>query len=199
MGRKRIRMAIAYDFDGTLSPGNMQEFNFIPALGLEPKAFWNQVKESAKKYDADEILSYMSLMLEEARHKHIGVRRQDFVEFGRGVQLFEGVADWFDRQDQHARDQGICLQHFVISSGLREMIEGTVVARHFEAIFASAFKYDHNGVAHWPALALNYTTKTQYLFRINKGSLNVGDNSKINEFVDKSRRPIPFEKHDFHW
>jgi hypothetical protein len=193
MGRKRIRMAVAYDFDGTLSPGNMQEYNFIPALGLQPKAFWKQVKQNAQQHNVDEILSYMSLMLEEARHQKISVTRQSFVDFGRDVDLFGGVTDWFDRLNQYAKDNRVCLEHFIISSGLREMIEGTTIAKHFKAIFASAFKYDHNGVAHWPALALNYTTKTQYLFRINKGSLDVWDNSKINDFVERSKRPIPFQ------
>jgi hypothetical protein len=170
MGRKRIRMAVAYDFDGTLSPGNMQEYNFIPALGLQPKAFWKQVKQNAQQHNAHEILSYMSLMLEETRRQKISVTRQSFVDFGRDVDLFGGVKDWFDRLNQYAKDNRICLEHFIISSGLREMIEGTTIAKHFKAIFASAFKYDHNGVAHWLALALNYTTKTQYLFRINKDS-----------------------------
>jgi hypothetical protein len=104
------------------------------------------------------------------------------------------VLDWFDRVNEYAKGKKICLEHYIISSGLREMIEGTAVAKHFTAIFASAFNYDHNDVAHWPALAINYTTKPQYLFRINKGDLEVWDNSKINEFVEKSKRPIPFEK-----
>jgi haloacid dehalogenase-like hydrolase len=194
MGRKRIGMAIAYDFDGTLSPGNMQEYDFIPALGLRPKEFWKEVKQNAQKDDADEILAYMSLMLEKAHHKKVSVRRQNFVDFGRGVELFTGVADWFDRINRYANDEKVCVQHFIISSGIREMVEGTAVAKHFAAIFASAFKYDHNDVAHWPALALNYTTKTQYLFRINKGNLNVWDNSRINEFVEKSKRSVPFER-----
>jgi haloacid dehalogenase-like hydrolase len=136
MGRKRIRMAIAYDFDGTLSPGNMQEYNFIPALGLRPKAFWKQVKQNAQEHNADEILSYMSLMLEEARHKKISVKRQNFGVFGRDVELFEGVTAWFDRIDQYGKGHGICAEHFIISSGLREMIEGTTIAKHFKAVFA---------------------------------------------------------------
>jgi hypothetical protein len=115
------------------------------------------------------------------------------VDFGRNVELFEGVLGWFNRLNRYGKDQGLCVEHFIISSGLREMIEGTTIAKHFKAIFASAFRYDHNGVADWPALALNYTTKTQYLFRINKGSLNVWDNSKINDFIDKSKRPVPFD------
>lgn len=193
MGRKRIRMAIAYDFDGTLSPGNMQEYDFIPALSLKPKEFWKEVKENARLHNADEILTYMSLMIEKAAHKRISVRRQDFVKFGRAVSFFDGVHDWFEHINAFARTLGICIEHFIISSGIREMIEGTVISRHFKAIFASAFKYDHHGVAHWPALALNYTTKTQYLFRINKGNLDVWSNSKINEFVEKTKRPVPFE------
>ena len=73
------------------------------------------------------------------------------------------------------------------------MVLGSPIGEMFEAVFASSFQYDHNGVATWPALALNYTTKTQYLFRINKGSLSVFDNSKINKFVPQSERPVPFK------
>jgi haloacid dehalogenase-like hydrolase len=186
-------MAIAYDFDGTLSPGNMQEYDFIPALQLNPKRFWNELKENAKQHDSDEILAYMSLMLERARQKKIRVTLEDFRQFGRNIILFNGVENWFDRMNQFSNENKVCLEHFIISSGIREMIEGTLIAKHFKAIFASGFTYDHHGVAHWPALALNYTTKTQYLFRINKDCLRVWDHSKINQFVEKPKRPIPFE------
>lgn len=192
MARKLPRLAIAYDFDGTLAPGNMQEYDFVPAIGMTKKAFWKEVGELAEKHNADNILMYMKHMLDKAEAAQIPVRKADFVNFGRSVTLFEGVEDWFDRINVYGRERGLKVEHYIISSGNREMIEGTPIARKFSAVYASSFIYDHNGVAKWPALAVNYTTKTQFLFRINKGVLNVYDNSKINEFVPREDRPVPF-------
>ena len=197
MAKKLIPLAIAYDFDGTLAPGNMQEFDFVPAIGMTKKAFWREVSDLAKEHDADSILIYMKHMLDKARAAHIPVHKEDFIKFGRSVTLFDGVASWFDRINAYGKERGLKVQHFIISSGIREMIEGTPIARKFTAIYASSFVYDHNGVAEWPALAVNYTTKTQFLFRINKGVANVYDNSRINEFVPKQDRPVPFENMAF--
>lgn len=193
MANKLIPMAIAYDFDGTLAPGNMQEYNFIPALGVKPKIFWKEALRKAKEQEADQILSYMVLMLEKARNANVPIRRQDIINFGEGIKLFAGVDDWFDRITHYAKEHGIRLEHYVISSGIREMVKGSKIGNKFKAIFASAFMYDVNGVANWPALAINYTTKTQYLFRINKGNLTVSDNSKINDYIPKEKRPVPFK------
>ncbi|HML79391.1 HAD family hydrolase [Geobacter sulfurreducens] len=192
MAKKLTPFAIAYDFDGTLAPGNMQEYDFVPAIGMTKKAFWKEVGELAKAHNADGILMYMMHMLDKAQAAHVPVRKEDFVNFGRGVALFEGVVSWFDRINKYGKERGLKLEHYIISSGNREMIEGTPIAKKFTSIYASSFIYDHNGVAKWPALAVNYTTKTQFLFRINKGVLNVYDNSKINEYVPKEERPVPF-------
>jgi hypothetical protein len=192
MAKKHTPFVIAYDFDGTLAPGNMQEYDFIPALEIKIKDFWEKVGEEAKRHDADGILTYMHLMLKEAGKKDIKVQRQNFEDFGKKITMFEGVEDWFDRINEYGRLKQIKVQHFIISSGLREMIQGTSIARHFEQIYASGFMYDQHDVAIWPALAINYTTKTQYLFRVNKGSLDVHDNSLINKYVPDNERPVPF-------
>lgn len=193
MPKKLIPMAIAYDFDGTLAPGNMQEYDFIPALNMVSKAFWSSVNTLAKQHEMDQILAYMHMMLEEARKARVAVRRSDFKQFGANITLFPGVVGWFKRINAYARAKGVRLEHYIISSGIREMVEGTPIYRQFRKVYASGFMFDHNGVACWPALAVNYTTKTQYLFRINKGSLDVHDNSVINKFVPKEQRPVPFE------
>jgi phosphoserine phosphatase len=193
MAKKYAPFAVAYDFDGTLAPGNMQEYDFVPAIGMTRKRFWEEVDELTQKHDADQILAYMMHMLDKAHAAQVPVRKDNFVEFGRSVTLFEGVDDWFDRINAYGKEMGFKVQHYIISSGIREMIEGTPIAKEFAAVYASAFIYDHNGVAKWPALAVNYTTKTQFLFRINKGVFNVYDNSKINEFIPKEDRPVPFE------
>jgi len=194
MAKRLIHVAISYDFDGTLAPGNMQEYDFIPALKMRSKEFWQTVNELAKKHEMDLILAYMHAMLEEARKSRVAVRKTDFKNFGTHIKLFPGVQDWFERINAYAKSKGVKLEHFIISSGIREMVEGTPIYKEFKKIYASGFMFDHNGVACWPALAVNYTTKTQYLFRINKGSLDVHDNSIINKFVPKELRPIPFER-----
>lgn len=188
-----IPAAIAYDFDGTLAPGNMQEREFIPDVQITPQAFWKEVKALAKAHDMDEILAYLELMLQKANHREIPIRKETFENYGRALQFFPGVDGWFDRINKHAKGLGISLKHYVISSGLREMINATSIAKHFAYVFASGFRYDHNGVACWPALAVNYTTKSQYLFRINKGIPNSYDNSQINKFMPNEDRPLPFE------
>jgi hypothetical protein len=191
--RQSIPMAICYDFDGTLAPGNMQEHNFLPALGIEAKVFWDRTKELAKAEDSDEILAYMKLMLDLAHEAKLPVRRSDFRGLGAKLDFFPGVGPWFSRINAYAAAKGVKIQHFIISSGLREMIEGSTIAAEFRKIYASGFMYDENGVAVWPALAINYTTKTQFLFRINKGTLEAYDNSLINAFVPKENRAVPFE------
>lgn len=193
--RKQPVIAICYDFDGTLSPGNMQEHSYFPELAITPRDFWGQAKARAKTHDADEILAYMRLMIEKATEdSKVRVTRDSFSDYGRRVSLFDGVTDWFARVNKYGREQGAKIEHYIISSGIKEMIEGTRIAKYFRKIYASAFMYDQHGVAYWPAQAVNYTTKTQFLFRINKGQLDAWDNSRINAFVPKGKRPIPFSQ-----
>ena len=191
MGRL-VPMAFCYDFDGTLAPGSMQEHDFIPAIGVSPEAFWAESAALAESSDADPILAYMRLMLLKAKTAGVRVTREDFRRFGSTLRYFPGVELWFDRISSYALERGVEVQHYVVSSGIREMIEGCSVAGKFARIYASGFMYDENGAAIWPALAVNYTTKTQFLFRINKGSLEVYDGEGINAFMPKSERPLPF-------
>jgi hypothetical protein len=193
--RKPPLVAFCYDFDGTLAPGNMQEHGFLPDIGRDKEGFWEEVRQLSKQHEADNILVYMRHMLDAANHRGRRITRKDFEEHGRAVTLFEGVEDWFPRIDARAKDLGLKVQHFIISSGIREMVEATPIAKRFTKIFASSFIYDDiTGDAVWPAIAINYTTKTQYLFRINKGTLDVWDHSKINKFTPREERPVPFRR-----
>lgn len=192
--KKMIPMAIAYDFDGTLAHGNIQEYDFVPSLGMTSKEFWNEATDLEVKHQADKILAYMNLMIQKANEKQLPIRKEDFIKYGQSVELFEGVLTWFERINAYAQAQNIDLKHYIISSGIKEMIEGTPIAKEFHKIFASSFMYDHHGVAFWPALAINYTTKTQYLFRINKGSLDVCNHTDINRYIPENERPLPFEQ-----
>jgi len=192
MRKSKTKIAIAYDFDGTLAPGNMQEHSFIPSLKINKKVFWAEVKKMAKDNDMDEILAYMQLMLQKAKEKDIPVRKKDFVNYGKAITMFNGVEDYFKRINDYALSKNIIVEHYIISSGLREFVKGTKISRFFTDIFASGFKYDANGVAEWPALAINYTNKTQYLFRISKGIHNSFDNSTINKSLPENNRPVLF-------
>ena len=185
-------MAIAYDFDGTLAPGNMQEYNFIPDLNMDKGEFWQEANELAKKHDMDEVLAYMHLMLIKAKEKNIPIREEAFMKYGEKITFFEGVESYFERINAYAASKNMHLEHFIISSGLREFVKGTAIAKHFKTIYASGFEYDENGVACWPALVVNYTNKTQYLFRINKGIYNSYDNTLINKSMPEDERAVPF-------
>lgn len=192
MSRKKPIVAICYDFDGTLSPGNMQEYGFFSELGKVAENFWSESTESAKKNHADPILAYMNHMIDKAKIGDIGTTRQAFKKYGKTVKLFDGVEDWFERIIEHGKKKDISIEHYIVSSGLKEMIEGTSIGRKFKKIYACSFIYDNNDAAKWPAVAVNYTTKTQFLFRINKGIDDDNDNTKINEYIHESKRRIPF-------
>lgn len=189
-----INVALVYDFDGTLAPGNMQEFGFVQAIGKDPNEFWNRTYEMAVGNDASTILCYMYLMLQEAKANGISLKRDNFRKFGSMIKLYQGVEEWFSLINQYGKSIGLNIQHYINSSGLKEMVEGTSIAKEFENIYACSFLYDTEGNAYWPAVAVDYTTKTQFLFKINKGIKEVSDNKRVNEFVAKEDRPIPFER-----
>ena len=190
--RKRPIVALIYDFDGTLSPGNMQEFGFIQAIGKKPQEFWQESDDIAVGQDASNILSYMKLMFDEARKAGIKLRRKDFKRFGASVELFDGVKEWFGLINEYGKSQGVRIEHYINSSGLAEMIEGTEIAHEFKRIFACSFIYNKEGEAEWPGVAVDYTAKTQFLFKINKGILSVRDNKKVNESQEEENKRIPF-------
>ena len=189
------RTALIYDFDGTLARGNLQECSFIPKMRVSRQDFWKEVKDRTNREDADEILVYMHLMLEKAREAGHAVSKDMLRGHGRDAQLFPGLEgkSWFSRMNRFARERGLELQHYIISSGIEEMIRGCPIEDAFYKIFASKFIY-HNDEAAWPGVGINYTTKTQYLFRINKGVENHWDNTAINQYMPESSRPVPFRR-----
>lgn len=184
-------VALIYDFDGTLSPGNMQEFGFIQAIGKEPEGFWKKSALLSESQDASEILCYMKLMLDEAKASNIKIRREDFRKFGAKIPLYDGVTEWFRLINRYGEQKGVNIVHYINSSGLTEMIEGTSIYHEFEKVFACSFLYE-DGVATWPAVAIDYTGKTQFLFKINKGVHSIRDHKLVNEYVPEKNRPVPF-------
>lgn len=191
---KPYHIAIAYDFDGTLTAGNMQEHSFIPKLGIDNKEFWKEANTLAQKNNMNGILAYMFLMLKKARQMDQRITREAFIDHGKGIKLFPGVEDYFERINKYAAAKNIKIEHYIISSGLDDILKGTSIYDKFEMVYASSYMYDVNDVAEWPALAIDYTNKTQFLFRINKGIKNVWDDRKINQYMSSEERPVPFER-----
>lgn len=189
------KAALIYDYDGTLAKGNIQEASFLPELGIDTKSFWEEVKARTMSEDADEVLMYMHLMLEKAIEKSNSVTRDMLRSHGEKSVLFPGLegGEWFDRINGFAAERDIEMKHYVLSAGIYEMILGSRIARYFEKIYASKFLYQ-NEIAKWPSVAINYTTKTQYLFRINKGIENTWNNKDLNTYTAEDERPIPFER-----
>lgn len=194
MAKKYTTIALVYDFDGTLAPGNMQERSFLPNLGIDKNDFWKENRRIAEENDMNEILSYMQLMLKKASEKGQQITKRAFEEHGRLIDFFDGVEEYFGNINRYAQSKGIKIKHYIVSSGLKDILKGSRIYKYFDVVFASAYKYDVNGVAVWPSLAIDYTNKTQFLFRINKGIDNAWDNSKINKFIEENERPIPFSK-----
>lgn len=193
MNRKeKTIVALIYDFDGTLSPGNMQEYAFIQAIGKNKEEFWKENRELAESQDADQILTYMFLMLRKAQTNGISLKKESFQKFGESVELFHGVEEWFDRINEYGKKKNVIIEHYINSSGLKEMIEGTRIGRKFNQIYACSYLYNVDGIAQWPAIAVNFTNKTQFLFKINKGITSASDTKMINQFINESDRRIPF-------
>lgn len=183
-------LAICYDFDKTLSPDDMQAQGYIQSVGYEVGSFWTESNGLAESNDMDQNLAYMYTMIQKARGRFI-FNRKTLMDYGAKVSLFPGVDTWFKRIREYGETKGVIVEHYIISSGLKEMIEGTKVANEFEKIYASSFYYDENGEAKWPAQVINYTSKTQFLFRIVKGTLDVND-SGVNDYFNPEDIRIPF-------
>ncbi len=185
-------LAICYDFDKTLSPDDMQAQGYVQSVGYDVKKFWDEANALAAENDMDGNLAYMYKMMRESEGRFV-FNRRSLEEYGAKVKLFAGVAGWFERIKRYGAEHGVTVEHYVISSGLKEMIEGTEIARAgaFEKIYASSFYFNDRGVAVWPAQTINYTNKTQFLFRIEKGVLDINDPA-VNDYFPPEELRVPF-------
>ncbi len=189
------KIAIMYDFDKTLSPKDMEEYSLIPRLGYENAAqFWKEVTKLSTENRMDPISAYLYMLKRKYEEDGRPLRQENFEPLGKEVALFPGVETWFSRMNAYAQDAGFELEHYIISSGMSEIIEALPIAKEFKKIYACRYFYDENGDAKWPARIVNYTTKTQYIFRINKQVLDESNDNDLNGYVAKSERPVPFER-----
>ena len=185
-------LAICYDFDKTLSPNDMQAQGYIQSVGYDVGEFWDEANALARENDMDGNLAYMYKMVVEAEGSLI-FNRKALAEYGAKVKLYKGVEEWFERIRKYGEEHGVIVEHYIISSGLKEMIEGTAMAKNgaFEKVYASSFYFNERGVAKWPAQTVNYTNKTQFLFRIEKGVLDVNDPG-VNDYFPPEKLRVPF-------
>lgn len=184
-------IAIMYDFDKTLCTRDMQEYTFIPSVGMDPDEFWNLTGKVAKAETMDSILTYMYCMVEKARETGIPLTRESLVACGKDIEYHKGVEEWFQRINRYAEQAGVIVEHYVLSSGLKEIIEGTSIAKYFKKIYACEFLYK-DGQAYWPKMAVNYTNKTQFVYRINKGVLDINNNVDLNSSRPDSEKRVLF-------
>ena len=186
-------VAIMYDFDKTLCTKDMQEYTFIPDLGMTVEDFWNEANKLREIDKMDQVLTYMYLMVKKKKDNNTYLTKEYLNKIGDDVLLFPGVIDWFNRINKYGEERGLTIEHYIISSGVKEIIEGSKIGKHFKEIYASEFHYDCFGHAVWPKLAINYTNKTQYLIRINKGILDISDDININKKMNNLDKRIPIE------
>lgn len=185
-------IALIYDFDGTLSPKSMQDYTLLPALGLDEQNFWEEVEQEIAETGADGMLVYMRLLLDKARQAGIAIQRQDYKALAHNIEYFPGVEQWFDLINTHVkqRNPNIKIKHYIVSAGMLEILEGVSIHKHFSRIYASEYHFNADGIADFPNRVITDTSKTQYLFRINKGREST--KQSINEHMDEADRPIPF-------
>ncbi len=189
----RNTIAMIYDFDGTLSPQPMQEYTVLPKIGIQPKVFWKDVNQVARETLSEPMLVYMRLLIEKAEEKKIHIGKSDFADMAKEIKYFPGVESWFGRINNFVNSGAkikINVEHYIISSGMKEILNGISIKNNFKQIYASEYYFNHHGMATFPKLLITGTSKTQFIFRINKGKQRISES--INEYMPKEKRPIPF-------
>lgn len=187
---KQPIVAIMYDFDKTLSTMDMQNYSFIPRLGLTPAEFWGATSEYTDKYGVERILAYMYMMIKAAKDKNIKLTRKFLQECGKDIVYYKGVDTWFSRINKYGEEHGVKVEHYLVSSGTKEIVEGTSIYKEFKEVYGCEFFYE-NDEAVWPKLSINYTQKTQYFFRIAKGAMSITDDDGVNQKTEEHR--VPYE------
>ena len=195
MKNKLIDVAFMYDFDETLSTKYMQEYSLFPKFKVSADNFWNFSNDLSEKHNMDRNLAYMYAILYYAKISNMQIKREHLKDLGKDIEFFDGVEEFFKKMNDYAKSIGINLKHYIISSGTQEIIEGTKIAHEFEKVFASTFAYDENGNAFWPAQSVNFTTKTQYIFRIKKNQLDkLYESKELNKYVADKSTLLPYNR-----
>ena len=190
---KKTKVALIYDFDGTLSTTDMQNFALIPEFGMKPEDFWKAANQWSVDHCADQVTGSMYYFVKMAQEKNIALTRENFAYASENIQYFEGVLTWFDRINDYGRKLNLDIEHYIISAGYEEILCGCKIRKYFKDVFGCSFAFNDEGRPVWPARVINYSTKTQYLSKINKGLGKLEDRA-VNEFMPDNQRPIPFTR-----
>ncbi|MBP5217017.1 MAG: haloacid dehalogenase-like hydrolase [Bacilli bacterium] len=190
MSQKKPIIAILYDFDSTLSRTDMQNFSFIPSLGLTPAEFWGMTTKFSEETGCERTLSYLFMMQKLTKERGIKMTREWLREQGAKIEFFPGVETWFKRINDYGKEHNVIVEHYLVSSGNKEIVEGCSIAKEFKRLYACEFMFDENGEPIWPKIAINYTQKTQYFFRISKGVYDESDDAGVNN--KRPDRRIPY-------
>ena len=185
-------IAFLYDFDKTLCTTDMEDYAFIPSLGYTPAEFWGRANAFGWENRMDGLLAYMYTMIQECAAQNIKLDRAFLNHCGESIQLFPGVREWFARINAFGESLGVQVEHYVISSGLREIIEGSGIAQEFREIYACEFYYNENGDACWPKLDVNFTNTPLFVYRINKGIVDVARDTELNDSMPDDSKRVPF-------
>ncbi len=193
MAKNTTKVALIYDFDETLSSSYMQDFSLIPALGMKPNTFWKKANLWSANNGADQITGSMYYFMKVAKEKKLKLTREALNNFGKDVEYYNGVNDWFERINNFGKALDLEIEHYIISSGYEEIVEGTSIRQYFKDVFACSYAFGEDGTPVWPARIINYSIKTQFLSKINKG-LSKNDDIAVNEYTPDDERPIPFNR-----
>ncbi|MBA2271195.1 MAG: haloacid dehalogenase-like hydrolase [Chthoniobacterales bacterium] len=193
MSTPQNTIAIVYDYDQTLSPSYMQDEVVFPAFGINKDGFWRRCSELVASQGYDNELAYMKVLLDT-----LGMDRPtnaDLKSLGEKLNFYQGLPEMFEEfgdglLTEEQRTHGISVEHYIISSGMKILIEGSRLAPYVRAIFGCEFAEDDEGRITFPKRVISHTQKTQYLFRINKGLLDMSQD--VNDHMDPGIRPIPF-------
>ena len=189
-GASMKRIAICYDFDKTLTPLDMQSQGFVQDIGMGIDEFWEEVDTYSVDEHIELNLTYMYKMVKAAGRVGKKLTKEYLNSFGKDIEYFPGLDTWFDRINKFGKDRGVEVHHYILSSGLKEIIDGTSIVKNFDHVYASAFHYDNDGFVDWPGFVVNYTNKTQFLFRISKGVFDELDDG-VNNAMKKGEYFVP--------
>ena len=193
MSEPQTSIAIVYDFDHTLSPWFMQDQTILPHAGIDPGEFWKSCTTLIEQEGYEQELAYMRRMLDYEAIRSLS--NQDLQRMGAQLTFFPGVPECFGelndilRQPQY-QERRICLEHYVVSSGLKAILDGSAIAKWTKAMWGCEFA-EADGHISFPKRTVSHTQKTQYLFRVNKALLNVAQN--VNDHMPEEKRPVPFQ------